>query len=45
MGSWEKTVCILPEYILKTGEKRKVEGAMLADLEVGKDVHIGAQRA
>jgi hypothetical protein len=27
MGSWEEGVCILPEGISKTGEKRKVEGA------------------
>jgi hypothetical protein len=27
MGSWEEGVNILPEDILKTGEKRKVEGA------------------
>jgi hypothetical protein len=27
MGSLEEGVCILPEGILKIGEKRKVEGA------------------
>jgi hypothetical protein len=27
MESWEEGVCILPEGISKTGEKRKVEGA------------------
>jgi hypothetical protein len=27
MGSWEEEICLLPARILKTGEKRKVEGA------------------